>query len=328
MKQTRLLQLFCLLSTGLLFISCQDEPEIYTPDKNLTSSQIIQLIYEAFDATNSEIKVTEVISSDDLTFQKTEVDRSTKRALFTYHSRHQADDELSLKDLQYVEGDSKYEYNLIYDEESFTLRYTEDLFWDSTFFYKTLLLLKPEEYDSWTVSGDKLIGTIAHTISYNPSSDEDKDSATLTQTINLDNKKRFKQVEFETSYLSVRMKTLIKYQYTANPKIPDEFSKDFFTRIPQYALHINWGNRNGTKKYLSENTDRYEDIVHFSISRQDAPVVEGKVPVFYEDALFRFKIESTRYDANGEWYLSYSIPYDSSGKTIYAKWIPISEAKN
>ncbi|GHT77700.1 hypothetical protein FACS189463_3890 [Bacteroidia bacterium] len=152
--------------------------------------------------------------------------------------------------------------------------------------------------------------------------------------ITLDGNKRFQTLnitETRTSKEGIRTyNETITYQYSANPQLPAGFTKNQFTRIPQYSVNINWGAGIGTKKYWSDEV--YDDkYAYFYLGDSNAPVVAGKVPEFYTDLALKNKITSVHYyeyDGKYQWSFNYELTAETNGTTIYAKWVDPSTVIN
>ncbi len=321
--------LIALLLSSAFFFSCDsDEPNndggTYTPDKNLTSTQIIELLQEAIETTKKEQKATETVtrnSDNKKATEKYEIDLVAKKILFMYHINSKTGSDI-LTDMLYLEDASAYTYEYYNGRESYDVEYMND------YILKNMKLADILDIDlelnfnvaNWSVSGNKLLGVVEE------SSLDEGESYRINVT--LDAKKRLKQIEIKEVYINDQTpstyETTYNYQYSANPQLPKNFTKDMFTRLPQQYIYINWGGSLGTDKYWSDYI--YNDGADFSISSlYEAPTIAGKVPVFYEDAAFTQSTGSVYYygDVNSNWRLYYYAPTD--GKTIYAKWINESE---
>lgn len=320
MKKTNLILFFSLLTASLFFASCnQDELEVFTPNKNLTNAQIIQLIDEAEKITDRQQKATVTIQQNENSY-RAEIDLIAKKALSQRYIKQEKGENL-LVNLFYIEDGSSYEYDFDDNKKSYELRYVEDAFWFDIELSEIGYDDDFEEYE-WKVSGNKLISTL--------SEKTEGEEYSLTIAITLDGNKRFKLIEFtvDSNKPENNLNYRASYEYTANPKLPKGFSKDQFIRVPEGLLHIEWGQPYGKMRYVSDDTDNNSFV--FSISDDQAPTVAGKLPEFYEDAQFKNKITSVFYDIDDkkDWWLNYSFPVDIKEKTIYAKWIPASEAEN
>jgi hypothetical protein len=295
MKKTTL---WLLLAVMAIAISCQqdpdqpdNEPNTYTPPAHLSDAEIRTLLNEALQAF---FNATELTDSETYTYTQgahSTIEKSTLS--FNCNEKKQltasyANDGKSTV-FTYVEDFTSYSYNVYPDNLSHQLT---DAYWAPSRFYDVNTAGEAfnvfDGYDSWTVEGNRLVGT-------GVSADA---SSKIEVTLYADKTIHTLKIGIVYNLEETKVETMdAVVTYTAHPALPSGFTKSAFTPAKQHRLKVIWGEGYGENLFYTEYTrervcaggcpdDDFDGSIFLTNIMKYAPSVAGKKPVFYRDAAF------------------------------------------
>ena len=287
-----------LLALAIAFASCnkddddKNNEELYTPQQDMTSNEILTLIEEVRDNMATvrqvamEAKETEI--SDGETYQGVFIGKADLDAKKMVTEEYQ---DGTIIYFSYVENLTSYFYEKYDGSREWKESYkVSDAYWNRGADFAVDGI--DDAFDlEWKVEGSTFVGSYGSEVK-------------MTVTLTKDKKLVSVKVEYRDSKGAATGGLEVKYAYSGvNPAFPSGFSKSDFPLASQYSVKVVWGEGLGESTFYADGEYLYpHDITDY------APKVQGKTPTLYFDSQFTQAFTSSKVVSN-------------NNLVIYVKWV-------